>query len=327
MSPNSACRSLPPSLAVLVCLLQELCHALEGGPYYQHLDAAACPPPVKAATGGASTGDAAGAQPARQPADVQHALRLQPPPLLGNWCLPADKQASGWAAISDAACMQRAAAAQEAAVSEVRAGRGTVLFKHVHKAGGSTLCRLALQNMRAESPKLPNRSDWDTNWCVAKGACAARLSVACPLPACCLPVACLACLLPALPACRLLCMPVACFAAWPALLPGVPNDFTPQLSLGMCLPARVCPIVPLLPSVPLTSVCPLKRSWGHIQPCAAEPACWLQPQRGLQRPATVGRPPGRPSVAACRQTTWGGPAGWASSRRRSCARCSGTTRR
>lgn len=33
----------------------------------------------------------------------------------------------------------------------------------VLQAGGSTLCKLAHLNMAADSPKLPGRSDWDTN--------------------------------------------------------------------------------------------------------------------------------------------------------------------
>ena len=38
-----------------------------------------------------------------------------------------------------------------------------VLFHHIHKAGGSTLCNLAKINMIAESQLLPGRKDWDTN--------------------------------------------------------------------------------------------------------------------------------------------------------------------
>lgn len=59
--------------------------------------------------------------------------------------------------------MERLAAAQAGAADAVRRGTGTLLFKHVHKAGGSTLCRLAQLNMRAESAHLPGRTDWDTD--------------------------------------------------------------------------------------------------------------------------------------------------------------------
>jgi len=45
----------------------------------------------------------------------------------------------------------------------VRNGTGTVLFKHVHKAGGTTMCRLATQNMITEDVQLPFREDWSTN--------------------------------------------------------------------------------------------------------------------------------------------------------------------
>jgi hypothetical protein len=38
-----------------------------------------------------------------------------------------------------------------------------MLFKHVHKAGGTTFCQLATLNMAAEDVKLPFRADWTTN--------------------------------------------------------------------------------------------------------------------------------------------------------------------
>ncbi|PRW60367.1 hypothetical protein C2E21_0811 [Chlorella sorokiniana] len=113
----------PDALQDAVANFGELCAALQGTPYYVHLDAAAC----------------------------TAALAKQ------------DQQASGWAGLTTAECSRKAEAVQAAAAAAVRAGNGTLLFKHVHKAGGSTLCKLAQLNMVSDSPKLPFRSDWDTN--------------------------------------------------------------------------------------------------------------------------------------------------------------------
>ena len=66
------------------------------------------------------------------------------------FCATRDKHASGWSDLTDGECLQRFTAVQEAATAAVRNGSGTLLFKHVHKAGGTTLCQLAQRNMIAE---------------------------------------------------------------------------------------------------------------------------------------------------------------------------------
>jgi len=65
-------------------------------------------------------------------------------------CDTRDKHASGWSDLTDGECLQRFTAVQEAATAAVRNGSGILLFKHVHKAGGTTMCQLAQRNMIAE---------------------------------------------------------------------------------------------------------------------------------------------------------------------------------
>lgn len=85
------------------------------------------------------------------------------PTPLDNWCVPEDKAASGWTNLTDEECMQRSLQSRASEVAKVRNGTGLLFFKHVHKAGGTTLCHLAQQNMEAEDTPLPFRTDWTTN--------------------------------------------------------------------------------------------------------------------------------------------------------------------
>ncbi|KAI3429348.1 hypothetical protein D9Q98_005443 [Chlorella vulgaris] len=156
----------PDAISDWVVNVQELCNVLRDGPYYKHLDSGACD---------TNTSESGAADAHSAPANDQSADRLlsalpvpaaaapRPQLLLSNWCAPQDKAATGWANLPDAACMQRFQAVQTAAVAAVTNGHGTVLFKHVHKAGGSTLCKMAHKNMVAESAPLPQRKEWDTN--------------------------------------------------------------------------------------------------------------------------------------------------------------------
>lgn len=74
-------------------------------------------------TSGGSTGSGGNAAGPVRPPSMLHA----------DWCLPQDQQASGWADLDSAECSRRAEAVQAAAAAAVRAGSGTLLFKHVHK--------------------------------------------------------------------------------------------------------------------------------------------------------------------------------------------------
>eukprot|EP00887_Chlorella_sp_A99_P003192 scaffold9.g3192.t1 len=126
--------------------------------------------------------------------------------LLANWCAAPDKAASRWAAESDEACMARFLRLRAESVAALRAsvearaaagpgggnssdsgdgsatgqhagpGQAILVFKHVHKAAGSTLCALAQHNMEAEAAPLPGRPDWTTN-------CAPLEAFLGPLPA------------------------------------------------------------------------------------------------------------------------------------------------
>lgn len=125
---------------------QELCAALEGTPHYVHLDAAACaaarqPPRSSSSSSSSSSGGEApaenggsGSRGSGTNTSASAAGQPLPQGLLQDWCLPQDKEASGWAALSDVECSRRAEAVQAAAAAAVRAGNGTQLFKHVHKA-------------------------------------------------------------------------------------------------------------------------------------------------------------------------------------------------
>lgn len=91
--------------------------------------------------------------------------------LLENWCVAVDKQASGWSHLSDKECMQSFLDTRENAVTAIKRSTSSnsasssaiLLFKHVHKAGGTTLCQVAQRNMVAEDVALPSRADWTTN--------------------------------------------------------------------------------------------------------------------------------------------------------------------
>ena len=88
--------------------------------------------------------------------------------LLSDWCADVDKAATpDWANLTSTECMMAFLEKREAAVTAIRddAPSAFLLFKHVHKAGGTTLCQLAKQNanMVAEDVPLPFRDDWTTN--------------------------------------------------------------------------------------------------------------------------------------------------------------------
>ena len=79
-----------------------------------------------------------------------------------NWCDEKDKKATaGWASLSDEECMRRVGANMK----KLRDNGAMVVFKHVHKSGGTTLCQIAQRNalVVAEDVSLPFRSDWTTN--------------------------------------------------------------------------------------------------------------------------------------------------------------------
>lgn len=133
-------RTLSPSLWLakpcwrLRCsCTQELCRALEGSRHYRFLNATACPPLL------GPPGPTDQAVPKKQPLARQQlqeaASANEAPCLLDSWCVPADKLATGWGALSDAECTRRLAAVQRKAVQAARTGGGMVLFKHVHKVG------------------------------------------------------------------------------------------------------------------------------------------------------------------------------------------------
>lgn len=80
--------------------------------------------------------------------------------LLENWCAAADKTNTH----SGHQCMSSIQANINKAIESIRTQKtGTIVFKHVHKAGGTTLCQLAQRNMIAEDVALPFRTDWTTN--------------------------------------------------------------------------------------------------------------------------------------------------------------------
>lgn len=91
--------------------------------------------------------------------------------LPGNrYCLLKDVVASGWIGMDGeydphlGPCDIRIVKARAQALKKARNGDGKILFKHMHKAGGSTLCNIARQNVRAEKAPIPGGNDgWDTN--------------------------------------------------------------------------------------------------------------------------------------------------------------------
>jgi len=86
--------------------------------------------------------------------------------LLDNFCVDDDKAATtGWSHLTDMECMHKFSAIQKLAVQAIQSNsiNALLLFKHVHKAGGTTLCQVATKNMIVEDVPLPFRSDWTTN--------------------------------------------------------------------------------------------------------------------------------------------------------------------
>jgi hypothetical protein len=82
-----------------------------------------------------------------------------------QWCNYEDRAATpSWSRLSDEECMFRFNETRKQAVEAV-SGRqnGFVFFKHIHKAGGTSLCQIAQTNMHAEDVPLPYREDWTTN--------------------------------------------------------------------------------------------------------------------------------------------------------------------
>ena len=102
--------------------MQELCRALQGTKHWAHLGVAACPPP---------SGDAPA--PAPPPASAPEAWPDADDGLLEDWCPAVDAEASGWGGLPKEECMRRAARLQAEAAAAVREGRGTLVFKHIHK--------------------------------------------------------------------------------------------------------------------------------------------------------------------------------------------------
>ena len=166
----SACfiKAGPDSLAAAVANYAEVCVELAGGPHARFLEADACPGAART-TAGSSRGRSSGKSSSNQPTA----------PLAG-WCAPPDKAASRWGGLSDVECMARFEQLRTGAVAALQArvaGRFSnnsgppaggkpplLIFKHVHKAGGTTICRLAQLNTAAEAAPLPGRRDgWDTN--------------------------------------------------------------------------------------------------------------------------------------------------------------------
>jgi hypothetical protein len=88
-----------------------------------------------------------------------------PPKLLNNFCVDVDKTATGWSHLTDSECMAQFTSIQKLALQAIQnnSSNAMILFKHVHKAGGTTLCQVASKNMVVEDVPLPFRSDWGSN--------------------------------------------------------------------------------------------------------------------------------------------------------------------
>jgi hypothetical protein len=70
-----------------------------------------------------------------------------------QWCNAVDKAATGWSRLSDEECMSRFNDTRTTALKGTNiagGGRGFIFFKHIHKAGGTSLCQLAQANMMTE---------------------------------------------------------------------------------------------------------------------------------------------------------------------------------
>lgn len=140
------------------CALQELCHALVDSKHFAFMGVSSCSEPPATAEAGAAAVETVGAAAGTVRQALQGGRAPSASPglpvtaggsagsrgagagvqqrLLKNWCAPADKAATtGWASLSDEECMSRVEAGKAAAVARVREGRGTLLFKHVHKVG------------------------------------------------------------------------------------------------------------------------------------------------------------------------------------------------
>jgi hypothetical protein len=87
------------------------------------------------------------------------------PKLLDNFCVVEDATATGWSHLTPLECMAQFTSIKTRAVHDIKtnSSNAMLLFKHVHKAGGTTLCHLASKNMIVEDVPLPFRSDWTTN--------------------------------------------------------------------------------------------------------------------------------------------------------------------
>ncbi|KAG7666663.1 hypothetical protein NADE_003538 [Nannochloris sp. 'desiccata'] len=88
-----------------------------------------------------------------------------PTSLLKNFCVHGDRVATGWSHLTERECMHQFSVIQKLALQAIRtnSSNAMLLFKHVHKAGGTTLCQVATKNMIVEDVPLPFRSDWTTN--------------------------------------------------------------------------------------------------------------------------------------------------------------------
>lgn len=94
------------------------------------MDAAACTAALAADGGnGSSSSESVAGVVSAPPAALKDAQ------LLDSWCLPQDREAAGWGALSAVECQARYRERQAAAEAAVRGGSGMLLFKHVHKVG------------------------------------------------------------------------------------------------------------------------------------------------------------------------------------------------
>jgi len=80
---------------------------------------------------------------------------------------PKDCYTSGWSDVD--VCPQLLHESKLAAVLRARRKESPVFFKHVHKAGGTTLCSVASENVLVDRSSLPHVKNWNTN-CVPMAA-------------------------------------------------------------------------------------------------------------------------------------------------------------
>ena len=74
---------------------------------------------------------------------------------------PKDCFASGWAQFDT--CTQRMFQSKLGAVLRARRRQVPIFFKHIHKAGGTTLCSVASANVFVETRSLPHVDKWGTD--------------------------------------------------------------------------------------------------------------------------------------------------------------------